>query len=78
LKNTNIVHEYFKRSFGDYTIYVRLNPYTFKGTELTVFADGSSEIRELTFDEQIHEDLQADDFIPVTALEYQLIASGLA
>jgi hypothetical protein len=78
VKNQNIVHEYFKRNFDDHTIYVRLNPYTYKGTELTVFSDGQTELRELTFDEHIHEDLEADDFVPVTALEYQLHAHGLA
>ncbi|HMQ00539.1 MAG TPA: hypothetical protein PKC24_12220 [Cyclobacteriaceae bacterium] len=78
MKNQNIVHEYFKRDFGDYVIYVRLNPYTYKGTELTVLKDGSKEIRELSFDEQIHEDLAVDNFIPATALEFQLYAQGLA
>ncbi len=78
MKNQNIVHEYFKRVFTDYSIYIRLNPYTFKGTELTLFKDGRIEKRELTFDEQIHDDLNADEFVRISSLEYQLYATGLA
>lgn len=78
MKSKNIVHQYFKRDFDDFTIYVKVNPYSYQGTELTIFKNGSKESRDMTFDEQIFEDLAADDFKEVTSLEYQLYASGLA
>lgn len=59
-------------------IYVKVNPFHLTGIELTRFADGKHEIRELEFDEEIFEDLKADDFEPCNALEFNLYYSGLA
>ena len=74
----NIVHEYFKKETGQLKILVRLNPIHWKGTELSVDANGEIDIRELEFDEEIHEDLKADGFQPSSAMEFNLYFSGLA
>ena len=40
------------------TILVKVNPIGFKGIEITIVPNGDIEIRELTFDEEILEDLK--------------------
>jgi hypothetical protein len=76
-KGSNIVHQYFKKEFEEFTIMVKVDPYQFKGTEITIHKNGQSEIRDLDFDEQILEDLQADGFISASPLEFNLYYSGL-
>ncbi len=77
-KDNNIVHQYFKKQHNDVTILVKVNPIFFKGTEITVFGDGKTHLRELEFDENIEEDLKVDGFEQASALEFNLYASGLA
>lgn len=77
-KDSNIVHQYFKKKFDDYTIMVRVNPYHFKGKEIVIYNDGKSEIREIDFDEAIFEDLKTDGFSEASPLEFNLYFSGLA
>jgi hypothetical protein len=77
-KGSNIVHQYFKKEFDDFTVLVRVNPLQFKGTEITLPKTGDPEIRELDFDEQILDDLKADGFAEASALEFNLYYSGLA
>jgi hypothetical protein len=77
MKSKDIVHEYFKRVFPEATILVRVNPVDFSGLEITVYPDGTSEKRELQFDEGIEEDLAVDDFKPAGALEFNLYLNGL-
>jgi hypothetical protein len=77
-KGSNIVHQYFKKEFEDFTVMVRVNPIHFKGTEITIFKTGKSEVRELDFDEGIFEDLKADGFDVASPLEFNLYHAGLA
>ena len=77
-KGSNIVHRYFKKKFEDGTILVKVNPLAYTGVEMTLFADGKGETRELTFDEAIWEDLKMDGFEEASALEFNLYYSGLA
>jgi hypothetical protein len=77
-KGSNIVHQYFKKEFEDVTILVRVNPIQWKGTEITLSRGGEPEVRELEFDEEIFEDLQADGFKESSPLEFNLYFSGLA
>ena len=77
-KGSNIVHQYFKKEFDDFTIIVRVNPIQFKGTEITLHKDGRSEMRDLDFDEHITEDLAHDGFSPSSPLEFNLYYNGLA
>jgi hypothetical protein len=77
-KGSNIVHQYYKKEFEEFTVLVKLDPYHFKGTEITLHKNGDSGIREIDFDEDIIEDLKADGFSQSSALEFNLYYSGLA
>lgn len=77
-KDSNIVHQYFKKEFDDYTILVRVNPIQLKGMEITLPKTGEPEVRELELDEEIFEDLKADGFAESSPLEFNLYFSGLA
>lgn len=72
----NVVHEYFKKAFEDFTIIVQLNPVNYTGLELTISKDGI-EKRKLEFDEDIYEDLKVDGFEQSSALEFNLYLKGL-
>ncbi|MEO5978717.1 MAG: hypothetical protein ABIS36_07425 [Chryseolinea sp.] len=76
-KDSNIVHQYFKKAFEGSTILVRVNPLQFKGIELTIFGDGQIEKRELEFDEGILDDLAVDGFEAASPMEFNLYLSGL-
>jgi hypothetical protein len=69
------ISEYFKRTFDDYHVLVMVNPFDFTGIELIVHPDGKIEKTEMDFDEEIFEDLAADEFMPCGALEFQLTLS---
>ena len=77
-KESNIVHQYFKKNFEEMTVLVKVNPIQFKGIEITVLRNGTVEHRELQFDEEIFEDLKVDGFEPASALEFNLYYTGLA
>ncbi|HKZ37224.1 MAG TPA: hypothetical protein VJ184_06220 [Chryseolinea sp.] len=77
-KDSNIVHQYFRKKFGALTILVKVNPIGFKGIEITLLPSGDMETRELAFDEEILEDLKADGFEEASSLEFNLYHSGLA
>lgn len=77
-KGSNIVHQYFKKEFEDFTVLVKVNPFQHAGTEITIFKDGKSQVRELEFDDAIFDDLKADGFIEASPLEFNLYYSGLA
>ncbi len=72
----NVVHEYFKKSFEDFTIIVQVNPVNYTGLELTVSGEGVNK-RKLEFDEDIYEDLKVDGFEKASALEFNLYLKGL-
>jgi hypothetical protein len=77
-KDSNIVHQYFKKDFEDFKVLVKVNPIQFKGSEITVHTKGNIELRELEFDSDIFDDLTADGFEPSSPLEFNLYFSGLA
>jgi hypothetical protein len=77
-KGSNIVHQYFKKSFDDFTIMVKVNPIQYKGEEITIHQNGEIDYREMEFDENILDDLQADGFAEASALEFNLYLNGLA
>jgi hypothetical protein len=76
-KSNNIVHQYYKKDFGDMKILVRVNPILLKGTEITLLSNGTKELRELEFDENIEDDLKIDGFKTASALEFNLHLMGL-
>ena len=77
-KESNIVHRYFKKKFKESTILVKVNPILFNGIEIALLVNEEPQVRELTFDEDIWEDLKADGFDEASALEFNLYYSGLA
>ena len=76
--SSNIVHQYFKKEIEGTKILVKVNPIHWKGTEISVDEKGIAEARDLTFDEQILEDLKEDGFAEASPLEFNLYYSGLA
>jgi hypothetical protein len=75
-KSTNIVHQYFKKELEGIKILVKFNPIHLLGTELTI-TDQGTERRDLEFDAEIIEDLKADGFAEVNAMEFNLYLAGL-
>jgi len=75
-KENNIVHQYFKKETEEAKILVRVNPIHLKGTEILVRKDGT-QLRDLEFDAEIFDDLKTDDFVEVSALEFNLYLAGL-
>ncbi|UII20642.1 hypothetical protein [Fulvivirga ligni] len=73
----NVVHKYYKRNFGDFTILVQVNPVSLRGIELTVHANGEVEKRKMEFDEEIYDDLAEDEFKESSSLEFNLYLKGL-
>ena len=77
-KSQNIVHQYFKKELAEGKIFVKVDPIQFKGKEISISNDGTMEIRDMKFDEEIFEDLKADEFTTCSPLEFNLYESGLA
>ncbi|MBT1703263.1 hypothetical protein [Chryseosolibacter indicus] len=77
-KGSNIVHQYFKKEFDEFTILVKVNPLQFKGTEITIHKNGKTEIRDLEFDADILDDLKVDGFEAASPIEFNLYHTGLA
>jgi hypothetical protein len=77
-KDSNIVHQYYRKEFEGFKVLVKVNPILFKGSEITIYADGRSELRDLEFDGEIFEDLKADGFGDASPLEFNLYFTGLA
>lgn len=76
-KDSNIVHQYFKKDFEGGKILVKVNPIHLTGTELTIDESGELQSRDLEFDDQIFDDLKYDGFLEVNALEFNIYLSGL-
>lgn len=77
-KDSNIVHQYFKKVLPECTLLVKVNPLQLKAMEITVYRDQEPELRELEVDEGIFNDLKIDGFTEASPIEYNLYLSGLA
>ncbi|NOS54882.1 MAG: hypothetical protein HOP37_01335 [Cyclobacteriaceae bacterium] len=75
-KNSNIVHQYFRKEENGTKIIVRVNPIHWIGAELTI-TEAGAEMRELEFDNEVIEDLKVDGFEEVNAIEFNLYLAGL-
>jgi len=75
--SADIVHEYFKKEIDGDRIFVQLNPHDFTGLEILINKEGQIQRTKREFDEEIYEDLTADDFERASALEFNLILQGL-
>lgn len=58
-------------------ILLKVNPLQYSGTELTVDQDGEVFLLDLWFDEHFSDNLTADGYVEVNAIEYNLYLSGL-
>jgi hypothetical protein len=76
-KDSNIVHQYFRKELGDVTLLIKLNPLQWKATEITVYKDQDPDMREVEVDAEIFEDLKTDGFTEASPLEFNLYLSGL-
>jgi hypothetical protein len=76
-KESNIVHQYFRKESEDVTILLRVNPIQLKGMEITLPKNGEPGVQELELEQSIFEDLKADGFIEASPLEFNLYFSGL-
>ena len=76
-KDSNIVHQYFKKELADFTLLVKVNALQLKATEITVYRDQDPEMRDLEIDDEIFDDLKADGFVEASPLEFNLYLSGL-
>lgn len=76
-KDSNIVHQYFRKDVEGATLLVKLNPIQWRVTEITVYKDQDPELRELEADADIFDDLKSDGFIEASPLEFNLYLSGL-
>ena len=78
-KESNIVHQYFRKELEDVIILLRVNPIQLKGMEITLPKNGEQpSVRELELDQDIFEDLKEDEFVEASPLEFNLYFSGLA
>jgi hypothetical protein len=76
-KDSNIVHQYFRKQLPGLTILVKINPIRLKATEITLHENQDPELREFEIDPAILEDLKTDGFVEASALEFNLYLSGL-
>ena len=72
-----MIHEYFKKEIAGAKILVQLNPKTFEGLELIVHPDQSIEKTPRQFEGDIYEDLEADEFIASSPIEFNLYLKGI-
>ena len=77
-KDSNIVHQYFKKELADCMLLVKVNPVQLKAMEITVYPHQDPELRELEVDDDIFDDLKTDGFVEASPIEYNLYLSGLA
>lgn len=66
---------YFKQTFEDYQVLVKVNSDGLTGTELIIHPDGKVEKTEMEFDEEIFDDLEEDGFKSCSPLEFNLYLS---
>lgn len=76
-KDSNIVHQYFKKEMDGFTLLVKVNPLQLKATEIRVYRNQGPDLREVEVDSEIFEDLKADGFTEASPIEFNLYLSGL-
>ena len=75
-KDSNIVHQYFRKESGETMILVKVNPIQYTAAEITVSATGT-ELREFELDEEFESELAANGYQPAGPMEFNLYLSGL-
>ena len=72
-----MIHEYYKKETPEFKILIQLNPESLRGLELIVFPDRTIQKTKRVFDEEIYDDLAADDFRTCSPLEFNLNLKGI-
>ena len=70
------LYQYFKKEFDSNKILVRINPSSLEGLELLISSSGEITQNKREFDSTIYEDLDFDEFIECSPLEFNLYLSG--
>jgi len=76
-KDSNIVHQYFKKEMAEMTLLVKVNPLQLKATEITLYKGQDPELREIEIGTEIFDNLRTDGFTEASAMEFNLYLSGL-
>jgi hypothetical protein len=76
-KDSNIVHQYFKKQTGDVTMLVKVNPLQLKAMEITLQKGQDPELREFEAGADMIDELRKDGFSEASAIEFNLYLSGL-
>ena len=72
-----MIHEYYKKETAEFKILVQINPDSLRGMELIVFPDHTIQKTKRAFDEEIYNDLKADEFVVCSPLEFNLNIKGI-
>ncbi len=72
------IYQYFKKEFEANKILVRINPITFDGLELLISETGEISKTSREFDESIYQELDIDEFITASPLEFNLYLADTA
>jgi hypothetical protein len=76
-KDSNIVHQYFRKETPEFTLLVKVNPIQMKATEIILYPSKDPVLREINIDGEIFEDLKTDGFIEASPMEFNLYLSGI-
>ena len=71
------IYKYYKKEIDSNKVIVRINPSTMEGLELLVSETGEIVKNLREFDATIYEDLDFDEFIESSPLEFNLYLSGV-
>lgn len=75
-KDSNIVHQYFRKESGESLILVKVNPIQYTAAEITISPTGT-ELLEYELDEEFEKELTANGYHPAGPMEFNLYLSGL-
>lgn len=73
-----VLYQYFKKEIDMHKVYVRIDPTTMEGLEILVAETGHIVQNKRQFDNTIYEDLEFDEFVEASSLEFNLYLSGIA
>ena len=71
------LYQYYKKEIDSNKILVRVNPSTLKGIELLISETGEIAKNMREFDSEIYEDLEFDEFLESSPLEFNLYLNGV-
>jgi hypothetical protein len=75
-KDSNIVHQYFRKESAESLLLVKVNPIQYTAAEILVSSAGT-ELREYELDEEFESELTVNGYQPAGPMEFNLYLSGL-